>query len=189
MGCSRYPVFQCLKWSWCFLLEWYHKHLFCRCKSRLYHKPINRNRVSIDVSHIFPPADQTRILSKGRVATSRWNQCRPYDNAAGWFCIDLTHRRAAVCALQRLQEQQSSSSIIPSTHQQEQHVPHLTVQTLHRWGGSKVRSLWGIFTSAKEEKRTKTKTRVQWDLVESFGLDEGKRDSFFDADWGIVSRV
>lgn len=186
MGCSRYPVCQCLRWSWCLLLEWYHEHLFCGCKSPLYQKPINRNGVSTDVSHISPPADQTRILSKGRAATSRWNQCRPYDNAAGWFCIDLTHRRAAVCALQRLQEQQSSSSIIISRSS----TSHIW-QYRHSTDGEDPKSdRFGAFLPPpRKRKEHQQKLRVQWDLVESFSLDEGKRDCFFDADWGIVSRI
>lgn len=47
-------------------------------------------------------------------------------------------------------QQQSASSSITSTHQQEQHVGQLTVQTADRWRGSKVTPLWGLFNRAEE---------------------------------------
>lgn len=47
-------------------------------------------------------------------------------------------------------QQQSASSSITSTHQQEQHVGQLTVQTADRWRGSEVTPLWGLFNRAEE---------------------------------------
>lgn len=47
-------------------------------------------------------------------------------------------------------QQQSASSSITSTHQQEQHVGQLTVQTADRWRASEVTPLWGLSNRAQE---------------------------------------